>query len=311
MINLTTTLSGEYNIVIKRGDGTTEETGWFHNLILNSGLDTMAAIDPNGYNANLVSRCCVGTGTSTPTVTQTGLDAQIAQVDGGQNFAAYQVLNAGAPTYTTTLYYGWGFGQGTVIGNIAEIGVGRPSGSLFSRALILDNSGNPTTITVTAIDQLTIYYRLNMSPPLADGTGTFTIGSTTYNFTTRVWNATQVYASTYFLANSNSFAAPAFTAVMGAPSTLVAIDSNQYPTGSYLSPLPPWQDQVRVTYIPGTYYQDWQLNISAGYSNSANGIGAMVIGASNHTTQILFNPPIPKTNTSSFSLTTRFSWNRA
>jgi hypothetical protein len=49
------------------------------------------------------------------------------------------------------------FAIGAVVGTIAEIGIGL-NDPLFSRSLIKDEAGNPTTLTLTAADQLFVLY---------------------------------------------------------------------------------------------------------------------------------------------------------
>src|SRR5690606_4774599 len=62
------------------------------------------------------------------------------------------------------------FGQGQAAGNLSEIGIQHTStsGPLWSRALILDGQGNPTTITVLPDDFLTCYYTLRIMIPKED-----------------------------------------------------------------------------------------------------------------------------------------------
>src|SRR5690606_39029584 len=62
------------------------------------------------------------------------------------------------------------FGQVKSAGNLSEVGILRSSttGPLWSRALILDGQGNPTTITVLPDDFLTCYYTLRIMIPKED-----------------------------------------------------------------------------------------------------------------------------------------------
>ena len=171
-------LQGKYNLVITRPDNTVIETGWFDNLVLNSGLDMVGtAYAPFVY-------CQLGTGSSTPVATQTTLDASVASAYG---YVSTNV-NSGAPNYSAVVTYEYSFAQGAVVGNMAEIGIGPGStGTLFSRALISNSSG-PTTITITAIDQLTVYYQLTITPTITDQTGSFLLSGNNVNYTTRPMN---------------------------------------------------------------------------------------------------------------------------
>src|SRR5690606_36950343 len=62
------------------------------------------------------------------------------------------------------------FGLGEAAGNLLEIGIQHTSasGPLWSRALILDGQGDPTTITVLPDDFLTCYYTLRIMIPKED-----------------------------------------------------------------------------------------------------------------------------------------------
>ena len=108
-----------------------------------------------------------GTGNSTPVVSQTILDNQTG------------VSSSGIETYgstTSSPYYGYKiftfrFNQGIAAGNISEIGVGWSGTTplqLFSRTLIKDINGDPTTITVLADETLDVIYELRLYAPETD-----------------------------------------------------------------------------------------------------------------------------------------------
>ena len=299
-----TKLSGEYRLVITSNNGEVKDTGWFSNLILNQGLDKLGnATDiPFKYAS-------IGTGTSAPIITQTSLDAPVAY---SNSYVFVSAVNAGSPSYATTLTWSYTFTQGAVIGNMTEIGVGitASNGNLFSRALILDSGSNPTTITLTAIDQLTIYYRLTVRPPLTDGTGSIILDSNTYNYTSRVLGAntfadlsrTFEFGFFHLIFRSYTYAAGATLAPITATSpvgTNTAINNGTVNT---------------LGYTVGNYYIDWNTQWSPLQGNETGGIQAIKITAGSDletiSFQIVFNQPIPKTNVTSLSLTFRYSWSR-
>src|SRR5699024_10490997 len=51
------------------------------------------------------------------------------------------------------------FGKGDAAGNLSKVAIGKSSTDMFAIALIKDGSGNPTTITVTSIEFLTVTYQ--------------------------------------------------------------------------------------------------------------------------------------------------------
>jgi hypothetical protein len=310
-INTKVALSGEYRLVINRG-GIEIDTGWFKNVILNQGLNQLGT-----DNAVLAGYARVGTGTTAPTVTNTELEAQVAVSESGP--ASSTVVNSGSPNYSTLITYRYNFTQGAVVGNISEVGVGwaTTGATLFSRALIVDNTGTPTTITLLPIDQLIIYYRLNASQPLTDTTTAVTISSVSYPYTIRTAYAGN-YASSGItfqygyawskLTNSSSVYLYGDDAALGPitgtlSGTLIAASGN----GGFTFSNP--------AYTPGTYYRDNTFSVDVSHGNAVGGIGGIVwqMGAYNTSlaNQLVLSTPIPKTNTQVLTLTVRFSWARA
>lgn len=181
-INFPLGLKGWYMLEAVRSDGSRRLLAdWFPNLITDLGLDMIGNSQPLTY-------CAVGSGNATPTFGDTALQSLVgdttAQVS--QTFTAA----SGSPYFgtTTTVY---NFPAGTATGNLAEVGVGDGPASLFSRALILDGGGSPTTITVLSDEALYVTYQLNQYVPLTDVTGTVVIGGVSYNYTLRAADANQ------------------------------------------------------------------------------------------------------------------------
>lgn len=149
----------------------------FDNLILDSGLNRLAT-------GVAITACQVGSGSTTPAVNQTALAAHVA---GTTTFQAYtDTYNAGPPDYWES-YRVFRFGTGVAAGNLAEVGVGwGTSGTtLFSRALILDALGNPTSLTILSDEVLDVYYRIRWYPPMDDTAGTVVLAGTTHDVTYR------------------------------------------------------------------------------------------------------------------------------
>jgi hypothetical protein len=308
MINLHTKLSGEYKIVIKR-DGKEIETEWFKNLILNQGLDQLGS-----DNEVLYGYARVGTGTTAPVITNTTLEAQVGVSQQGP--ASTTQVNSGAPNYTTLTTYQYVFTQGSVTGNISEVGVGwaTTGSTLFSRALIVDGTGTPTTITLLPIDQLIIYYRLNASQPTTDTTTSVMISSVSYPYTIRT-----AYAGNY-ASNGVTFKyGYAFTKLGGSiimygndaalgpitgalSGTIIANSGNGGFTFSY------------PAYTPGSYYRDSTFSVDVNTANAVGGIGGiqwqMGLYSTSLASQLVLPTPIPKTNTQVLTLTVRFTWAR-
>ncbi len=307
---------GEYRFVVTRAGAQVNDTGWFKNLILNQGLDTLAAMS----GGNPISYCRVGTGTSTPAATQTQLDSQLA-ASSSINGASSRTTS-GAPNYQSVLTYTYVFAQGAVVGNVTEVGVGSGSTgtNLFSRALILDGSGNPTTLALVAIDQLTVYYRVRVSPPITDGSGTVTLGGTPYSYQTRLLDANNFFSSTYSLSafpyHSTSPVASfyrtssGFNTYAASGSGLAAITATS-PLGTNSGSLSTLGFST-ATYTAGSFIQDSTLTFAPADGNATGGIGALKVsfGSADSVFQVYFPTPIPKDNTKTLTLTFRYTWSR-
>lgn len=151
-------------------DEITKETGWFNNLVLDSGLARMSV-------GTWIDRCCVGTGNSTPVVSQTALDGFLSATTTQQS-------STSSVQTTTTPYYNsvtitWRFSAGSATGNISEVGLGWSNTTLWNRSLIKDSSGEATTITVLSDEYLDVVSEVRQYPStsysgsfdLTDGSG--------------------------------------------------------------------------------------------------------------------------------------------
>jgi hypothetical protein len=301
-------LKGEYRLVVNAGREDERDTGWMDNLVLDAGLDRIGS-----GSTGFFDYCSVGTGSTAPNASQTALVTYLAHKSKNSSTAT----NLGSATYAGQYTATYIFAQGAVIGNIAELGVGWSVGGsgLFSRSLIVDGGGSPTTITLIAIDQLTVYYRLTNTPAITDATGSVVLDSITYN-----WTARLALAATFFYQTSgfetwiaNFRGSTSGSASYPSTSTIGAITSN--PSGAATS-LDGFTESY-ATYTPGNFYRDCSMTLGVSIGNSAGGIGALLIqfgatgGSINYGQwQYAFDAPIPKDNTKTLVLTFRYSWGR-
>lgn len=268
---------------------------FFPNLITDAGLNRM------GEFQNWKAWCQVGSGTATPTVLDSALASRIA----GSNSITNTIgSSAEAP------WYGWSrnvyrFAAGVATGNIAEVGVGwANTGSLFSRALVVDSGGNPTTITVLADEFLDVTYEFRQYAPASDGAGTVTLGGVDYSYAARAAEANlaawrqSVGGSPMGVGTGGSQPSLAYNgaigAITGSPSganTFVLAEKAAYVNNSLAA-------KTLVTASPA------QGNLAGGIKSirlSSLGVGSY---------QIEFTPNIPKTTENSLSLTVSYSWAR-
>ena len=157
-------LKGQYKIEIKRNNTIIKETDWFDNLITDYGL-----LEYKKYRHIDSFECHIGTGTGTPSVSDTKLETRLKTSDTSNRSSLVEENKKAACIYEFT------FPKGSVIGNITEVGVKYYYGSvLFSRSLITDSNNVLTALTITDIDELTVYYKILIKFPTED-TQPFTI----------------------------------------------------------------------------------------------------------------------------------------
>lgn len=289
------TVKGFFRLQVMRADGTKRlDTGWFANLITNGGLDQLGA---GGY----LTSCFVGTGNTAPVNANTALVAQVGSTS--------SIISSTAQVLPSTPYYGsrvntYNFPAGTATGVIAELGVGAIGTALFSRALVKDGSGNPTTVTVTAGEFLNVLYELRIYPPLSDVTGSVTISGTAYNFTARAANV-----------GSSINWAPSQLGDAGGPQSLTIFSGGiSDVTGGPVGASAPETSGVEGTYTGGSFFNTRNSTFQIGAGNFG-GVESFlaIMGQQNGAfgeMQVGLSAPIPKDNTHALSLTMSQSWTR-
>lgn len=280
----------------------------FPNLITDGGLDRM------GNNADYLTWIQVGSGSTAPANSDTALASRVAGSSTNANLPVTGIQS-------TEPYYTWiqitkRFSPGVATGNLSEVGIGwATSGSLFSRALILDPLGDPTTITVAADETLDVTYELRFYPKTTDDAGevTFTgnIGGT-YDWTWRAANVTSSLASTGWIINSNGTSMgatigssqgrqwynTAIAAITGQPS---ATEGNSTTNAATIT---------AASYVNGTYQRSFTASAPLGNANFTTGITAGFFKLGIGAFQIGFDPAIPKTSNDILSIVIRHSWGR-
>lgn len=301
LLNPTFEVAGKIKLEAIRPDGSVRLLAdWFDNLILNQGLNLMAA------QTDYLDYCQCGSGTTAPLVTDVQLQSRIAGklVDAPTTALLnttdrYLYAN---PVYT--------FPIGGATGNISEIGIGRTATgtTLFSRALVKDTSGNPTTISVLADEQLRVNYQLRIYQPTVD-IFSGTVGG--YAVTGRSANvADTLFASGWsiqagFNTARNSFKSNGGLSVYrgeigpitSEPSGLI----NAYSGSSVV---------VDTAYVSGSFFRDTVITLGPNEVNDPAGIGAIRLPYGPTQFQFGFTPKIMKTNTQELKITLRYTWAR-
>lgn len=301
MIDLKSKVSGFYKIEVVRPDGTVRYSSEFPNLITDGGLVQMTNIAVD----TILSKCHVGTSNTTPVYANTQLGTLVATANA---LANYYGCSSVAP-YFVWQRTNFNFIAGIATGNLSEVGIGASATALFSRALITDDAGVPTTITILADEELNISYELRYYAPATDATGSITLGGISYGYTCRAANVTTAISG-----NSS------YSGCKMSSSYMAYVNNNTISYNAYVS----ISDILAVTTAPsldtylittptitiGTLQVDHKFNWPTNAGNIAGGIRSMVFLKGYMPFQIQFEPRIPKTVDNSLSLTLRHTWGR-
>lgn len=292
------TLAGRLKFEAVRADGTRRTLAdWFDNLVLDQGLNRI------GTGA-FMSACQVGTGSTAPANSDTALATYLAGT------STIQTTVTG--TASSSPYYGYiqrtyRFGMGVAAGNLTEVGIGwtTTTGNLFSRALIKDGGGSPTTITVLSDEFLDISYELRSYAPTTDSVATVTISGTDYEFTARAANVTTASwwapkdQAINYLNNSGVLSEEAaYNGTIGAVTAL--------PSGTSARPT----TVTKQSYSNNSYRCDFSVYWDLDDGNLASNISALVFGSSLGSFQLGVTPDIAKDATKLLTLVYRITWAR-
>lgn len=296
MVDIEIGVSGRY-ILRRMKDGEVLQELEFSNLVLDGGLSMLAgtsAVYPWAF-------CRVGTGSSPESASQTALDSQAGSISG----VSARGLNTTDRYLYIRLTYTWGVGA--VTGNLSEVGVGTAAtgNTLFSRALIKDMMGAPTTITVLSDEQLQVVYELRLYQPAGD---MFTGSVGGYACTMRASLDTSDTAWKFDGSASvlNAFGAQPLASYMYYDGVIGA--SSGSPSGASATLVASGASFTSTPVSPGVV--DVFFRAPVGTANFAGGVRSVKLNAGPGTFQCQFDPAIPKTNTDRLDLTFRFSVTR-
>ena len=278
-----------------------ELTPWFNNLITDQGLNRLGT---GGIHSN-GAFCMAGTGSAPPATTDTALASQLAVTS-----TVLSTTNSGrasAPYYgSITLVYR--FAAGSATGNLTELGIGYTSTEVFSRTLIKDGSGNPTTITVLSTEALDVTYELRLYPPAADVVHSTVISGVTYTGVIRASGVTSFVVngdwapstSMSTLLARGGRAPEAYSGAIGAV------------TGSPSGSSATINDCVTAAYSNNSYQRTGTTTVGLSQGNLAGGITAIrILTSAMGAYQISFSPAIPKDATKVLTFGLTLSWARA
>lgn len=271
----------------------------FHNLITNNGLDRFG-----GQGAVSTYRYAhVGVGTAPPSVT----DSQLANfISGVGGVPQVESGNSGAPDYLYSwVRITWTSSVGAIgNANLTECGISGTSGNgqLFSRELIRDSEGNPTSFPISSEESLQFTYELRLHRPVDDVVNEVNISgaihlakSRALNVGAPVWGPLSPSS-----ANVNTDSTDGNMAYTGGLGEVAASS----PLGSSLGRA----SSTDGAYGAGSYSRDTSLMWSP--SNGNGTIRTIMINRQCCAFQIEYDPPITKTNVQTLILPQRLSWGR-
>lgn len=283
----------------------------FDNLITDVGIDYLFTASTNGmYNAT--NYVAVGTGSTTPTTSDTSLESEIARTSNAGGFSDSWFSDG----LSEDREYNYRrrtrvFTEEEANGNLTELGCFTSSsgGTMWNRQLFRDELGNPTTITKTSDDQLRIVYDAYVYIPVTDGVQEITVAGTPTQFTTRALavvssNSWGLNGALRHMANLDAGAACLRASDR---TTFYARNYTNTPTGDNDS------SHSIQSYTSGSFYRDREVTFNAGTANYEDGVSflaSFLWSYPNANFQVLIDPPIPKTDTEKLVITDRFSISR-
>lgn len=304
MISARADVSGRFSVVVDGPRGTRRFE--FDNLITDIGLESMAS----GLN---IDRCELGRGTSTPLPTETGLPLPVTS---RVSSSSTETGNSGAAPWYTFVRKTFVFPAGSISAPATEVAIFSSSGasSLFSRALIRDAIGSPTTVEVRPDETLTVSYELRKWPPATDQLGSFQLdvfgAQQTINYTLRAANVSD--AASFWLGSAG-----AGELNPNNPAMAISGDAlgpvTAYPAGTLVAPA----SASLIAYQAGSLRRRISAAFAVTTAQFPDGIGSMLFGkngtfsgANLYGFQISFSPKIQIVEGRTLGIKLFVSWGR-
>jgi hypothetical protein len=300
---------GEYHLVVRSPRGDREYR--FKNLITDGGIDRFLGLVGGVLGPYSSFYVQIGTGTATPANADGSLQNRSASTNTWTN-GVNNAYTVGPPDYVTMTNTAR-FALGALNGNYTEVGIGWASaGSLWSRALILDAGGNPTSIQVLSDEQLDVTYIVRFYPQQTDSTGTVTLSGSNYDFVIRPAFVNQMFSSGYgwsiITALSSGLQGAGGVQMNAYDGVIGARTAGPSGTSTNCSPSVAWQ-----TYVAGSFVREARWTVDLSFGNVAGGIKSVMFGFwsgslySSWSYQAEFTPKIPKDGTKRLRLDVRYS----
>lgn len=279
----------------------------FPNLVMDAAFDEMGKQGIWGMFSRIAYTCRFGTGSTPPNPLQTDLVSRTGTYVSLFNDPPGATNSGSAPWYNKVIRE-WTFTPGTVSGNLTEIGFfAGASGIMMSRALILDEDGVPTTLTLLPDEYLYVTYEVrSYVGDLTDQSAEITLNGVDYNINVRkvgvhlprgIWTpSTRPWVAGMQRQGNSPTQMNATDSSMGG-TTLSGVSGTQQP------------------YSPGSLVMATKFNWGPTQGNIAGGINQLWVDERGSTAgeggfSLFFDKHIPKTSDYSMSLTFETAWGR-
>lgn len=261
-----------------------------------------------GDNADWLLYCQVGSGSTAPAVGDTSL---VSRISGASNLISSSLSDQSSAPYYVARTRTYRFLAGVAAGNLAEVGVGWLStGGLFSRALILDGLGNPTTITVLSDELLDVTYQFRQYAPSVDWAGNITLRSISHDVVSRALAVNVAAASAgelgWSILGGGASAGQSSLSITTAYTGSIGSVTATAPSGTAMAST----SVTAAAYSASSLHRDISVLFGNSDGNNASGIGAIRARLGIGMYQFGFTPNIMKTSDDTLSLTFRHSWSR-
>jgi hypothetical protein len=299
-LNIKSKVAGYYKLEAIKMDKTGKEVSrrivadWFPNLITNQGLNRM------GNNSDYLAYCQVGSGSSSPIFNNTSLESFIASTN---TTTANTNSIFGSSPYYAQKHIIYRFAEGVAAGNLSEVGVGwnNINGFLFSRALILDDLGSSTTITILSDEVLDVSYLFRFYPKLIDDIGTVVFTGNIGGSYDWILRQGQVGTGSPTFEFSISMGHLLFPKVYNVDIGAIT----DFPSGGG-STIP----ASVQSYVEDSLERAFTVTLGLDDGNLAGGIRAFTALMGSNIFQLQFDPAILKTSSDLLSFVIKHSWGR-
>ncbi len=295
-------VGAEFMLVVRNAatDIEVARSGWSHNLVTQLGIDRCLAGEGN---ARFAVR--VGTGNAPPSLSDTDLQQWYAtSTDGSSGRTTHQTLDE--PFWAVQTWQ-FRFNAGVFDNvNISEVGLFEqlsPS-SIYSRALVVDANGNPSTVTIQSDEYLDVYVRHYLVMGTSSGSfNQMILGEPeTFNYELRPIRMT----GTYEWGGNTGNVGPRLPKLALSPSGNNNNSSYTYTNSSLAGANAEHMNGTRGTgsssqalrepYNSGDNVAKVRITYDLNNGNFDDGITGLVFNFSAFVIQMQLDKPIPKTN---------------